>query len=93
MEDRKLVELLKNGYISEMGLELRKEVICMVESFLDQKKLEVRLLEFSKSYTKIRRWVGILDDQEIQRPSPKIEPNLTATLDDFFKFDASRSFT
>ena len=49
VEDSKLVDLFSDGYVSELGLELKKEVIGLVESIEDQRKLETRLLDLKNS--------------------------------------------
>ena len=48
IEDCKLVDIFSNGYVAELGLALEKEVICLVESIEDQRKLETRLITFAK---------------------------------------------
>ena len=44
----KVIDLFSNGYVAELGLALKKEVICLVESIKDQKKLKARLIAFTK---------------------------------------------
>ena len=48
IEGYKLVDLFSNGYVAELGLALEKEVIGLVESIEDQRKLETRLIAFAK---------------------------------------------
>ena len=48
IEGCKLVDLFNNGYVADLGLALEKEVICLVESIEDQRKLETRLIAFAK---------------------------------------------
>ena len=40
----KVVDIFNNGYVAELELALKKELICLVESIEDQKKLEISLL-------------------------------------------------
>ncbi|KAI5083535.1 hypothetical protein GOP47_0003278 [Adiantum capillus-veneris] len=42
-EGSKLVELFSDGYITEIGLEEKKEVVATVENIKDQKNLESRI--------------------------------------------------
>ena len=47
-EDFGLVDLFSNGYVTELGLAMNKEVICLVETIEDQRNMGTRLLDFTK---------------------------------------------
>ena len=62
-----------------MGLELKKEVICLVESIEDQRNLGTNLLDFAKSSNEIRTWAGIPNEQPDQPPEPNVNNQRTTT--------------
>lgn len=99
IEDCRLVDIFSNGFISKIGLEQKKEVMCLVESIEDQRKLGTRLLDFAKSQNEIREWTGLPGEQLVQPLDVVIDNENTTTdgsisgantsLDDFLNFDKS----
>ncbi|MCO5570655.1 hypothetical protein L7F22_024382 [Adiantum nelumboides] len=67
IEGSKLVELFSNGYITEIGLEEKKEVVAIVENIEDQKNLESQILEFVTLHDDIKQWAGFQVNQ-IEHP-------------------------
>ena len=66
-EDCIFVYLFSDGLISEIALDLQKEVICLVESLEDQRKLSTKLLTFAKSNNCIRQWENLSDEDYKKR--------------------------
>ncbi|MCO5572732.1 hypothetical protein L7F22_026491 [Adiantum nelumboides] len=62
-EGSKLVELLSDGYITEIGLEEKKEVVAIVENIEDQKNLESQILEFVALHDDIKQWARLQVNQ------------------------------
>ncbi|MCO5573793.1 hypothetical protein L7F22_027567 [Adiantum nelumboides] len=65
-EDHKLVDIFSNGYITELGLEQKRETICLVESGDEQRRMQSRLLEFVKHCDDIKQWARTPSKQPIQ---------------------------
>ncbi|KAI5054579.1 hypothetical protein GOP47_0030545 [Adiantum capillus-veneris] len=63
IEGSKLVELFSDGYITEIGLEEKKEVVAIVENIEDQKNLESQILEFVTLHDDIKQWAGLQVNQ------------------------------
>ena len=76
-EDCKVVEIFSNGYISELGLQQKQEVLNLVESIEDQQKLAARLMSFAKCDEEICNWARILPTKTIEKRDDieKASPN------------------
>ena len=62
MEDRILIDIFSNGYVSKMGLLHKRDIICLVQSIEYCKEVDMRLLEFAKEDNDIRLWAGIPEE-------------------------------
>ena len=78
-EDCKVVEIFSDGYISELGLQQKQEVLNLVESIEDQQKLAARLMSFAKCDEEICSWARIPPTEtmekrdDVEKASPNTE--------------------
>ncbi|KAI5058120.1 hypothetical protein GOP47_0026290 [Adiantum capillus-veneris] len=53
-EDLKLIDMFSDGYITELGLKQKREVLCLEDND-DQRKLKTRLLNFSNQHDDVKK--------------------------------------
>ena len=65
MGDLRLIDMFSNGYVSEIALLQKREIICIVQSIQERKDSDTKLLDFAKLDNDIRQWAGILEEQSV----------------------------
>lgn len=93
--DLRLVDIFSNGYVSEMGLLHKRDIICLVQSIEECKDVDTKLLEFVKLNKDIREWARIPEEQPVEEceleetfttEASKIsEEDIEAAADKFFQ--------
>ncbi|MCO5596623.1 hypothetical protein L7F22_050690 [Adiantum nelumboides] len=67
VEDQRLLDIFNGGLISQIGLEKRRKMICLVENVDERKKLAASLIHFAESNEDIQKWAGLECEQPIQQ--------------------------
>ncbi|MCO5587812.1 hypothetical protein L7F22_041764 [Adiantum nelumboides] len=71
VENQRLLDIFNGGLISQIGLEKRRKMICLVETVDEQKKLAASLTHFAESNEDIQKWAGLECEQPIEQVPEK----------------------
>ncbi|MCO5566644.1 hypothetical protein L7F22_020321 [Adiantum nelumboides] len=78
VEDQRLLDIFNRGLISQIGLEKRRKMICLVENVDEQKKLAASLIHFAESNEDIQKWAGLECEQPIKQDAgERVHENCT----------------
>ncbi|KAI5064362.1 hypothetical protein GOP47_0021032 [Adiantum capillus-veneris] len=98
-EDLKIIDMFSDGYITELGLKQKREVLCLVGNIEDQRKLKTRLLSFSNQHDGVKTWAKLqsdqldhpIDDQGVSNMVGSSTSETPISIIDFFNLEASMS--